>query len=215
MCWIGFDSRYCKCPFHQSCITSWASWLVLLLLCPQNHAGKSLCNLRTLKPCHINIAHVSYNSWCIFSFQTSFIPPNMIYILFKPLLLWKIMSELTRKPHNSSSYYNCDTRLPFTILITIIPHELLERKILMALLMVWLLHGFSKKKPRSRCLTILFSSALTSTVHPPCDQHNTMNVTLLSHHLSLMPKSLMHILHYSHEQQTLSLHLSITIKLTN
>ena len=89
-----------------------------------------------------------------------------------------------KKTHSSSSYYNCDTRLPFTILITIIPHELLERKILMALLMVWLLLGFSKKKPRSRCLTILSSSTLTSTVHPPCDQHNTMNITLLSHHLS-------------------------------
>ena len=145
MCWISFDSRYCKCPFHQSCITSWASWLVLLLLCPKNHAWKSLCNLQTLKPCCVNFVHVSYNSWRVFSFQTSFIPPNLIYILFKPLLLWKITSELTRKPHSSSSYYNCDTRLPFTILTTIIPHELLERKILMALLIVWLLLGFSKK----------------------------------------------------------------------
>jgi len=29
--------------------------LVLFLLCPQNHAAKCLCNLRTLKPCHVNI----------------------------------------------------------------------------------------------------------------------------------------------------------------
>jgi len=70
--------------------------------------------------------------------------------------------------------------------------------------MVWRSLGFFKEKPRSRCLILLLSFTLTSTVHRLQDLPNPTSVMHLSHHLSLPLKISMRILLYSLGQQILS-----------
>jgi len=93
---------------------------------------------------------------------------------------------------NSSRFYS-------TTLLAV-----LEGKILVVLLMVWRSLSFFKEKPRSRCLILLLSFTLTSTVHYLQDLPNPLSVMHLSHHLSLPLKISMCILLYLLGQQILS-----------